>query len=57
MRDAVQGDRMAAKPTLTVRIPADLKKAVAAAAKKDERSITSFVVRALRVALQGERRK
>ena len=48
---------MAAKPTLTVRIPADLKKAVAAAAKKDERSITSFVVRALRAALQpqGER--
>lgn len=39
--------------TLTIRIPVDLKKAVAIAAKKDDRSITSFAVKAFRVALKA----
>lgn len=38
-------------PTLTIRIPKDLKKAVAEAAKRDDRSVTSFIVKALRDAL------
>lgn len=44
-------------PTLTLRIPADLKVAVVKAAKKDDRSITSFVVKALRAALAANRAK
>ncbi len=34
--------------TLTIRIPADLKKRLAAAAKADDRSVTSYVVRAVK---------
>lgn len=39
------------RSTITIRVPLDLKTAVAAAAKKDDRSITGFVVRALRAAV------
>ncbi len=42
---------MANTPTLTIRIPEDLRKQVAAAAKRDDRSLTSFVIHALREAL------
>ena len=35
-------------PTLTIRIPRDLKKALAKAAKADDRSVTSYVIRAVR---------
>ncbi len=44
---------METKP-ITLRIPTDLKKQVEKAAKADDRTVTSFVVRALRVAL-GEK--
>lgn len=37
--------------TLTIRFPSDLKKKLAAAAKADDRSITSFIVHIVREAL------
>ena len=39
-------------PTLTIRIPADLKMAVAKAAAADSRSVTSFIVSACLAALE-----
>lgn len=43
---------MANSPTLTIRIPADLKRALARAAAAEDRSVTSFVVHALRLAVE-----
>lgn len=42
--------------TLTIRIPVDLKKQVTEAAKRDDRSITSFVVKVLRTSVDMGRR-
>jgi predicted HicB family RNase H-like nuclease len=39
-------------PTLTIRIPKDLKRALAKAAKADDRSVTSYVVHAIKEQLQ-----
>lgn len=38
-------------PTLTIRIPVDLKRELLKAAKRDDRSVTSFVVHAIKKAL------
>jgi predicted transcriptional regulator len=40
--------------TLTIRIPADLKKRVERAAVADDRTVTSYIVHALRAALAAE---
>ena len=37
--------------TVTIRLPADLKKALEIAAAKEERTVTKYVERALRAAL------
>ena len=39
--------------TLTIRIPKDIKKQIKKAAKEDDRSVTSFVVHAVRLQLDA----
>jgi len=42
-------------PTFTIRIPKDLKQALIKAAKADDRSITSYIIHALRTQLYLDR--